>query len=390
MLLAALLAALAWPAYEKVRQSAHEAKLRQLDALKPAGPLSAEQKEAVKEFGERLARALTGGDVDKVATMVDFEAVADRALIPLGEGTDSAQTRKELIDGYRGKHGGLFAALLGNPVKYLRLGERDGFPAVRLRLMAREGTVNYVDVLVRVDEKGKVNVVDFFTFLFGTYATTESRNATLGIPGDDPARFEAMSKMATALRLGRGEDVVSQYQRLPAALKNERTFFMMYLRALTSLPTASAEVEKHYRQALADAPRLLGKESATDLLRVELHFLDGDFAGAEESLRHLEALVGPDPYLTQMRALMLLRQGKVDEAQRLEKEASAAEPDLPNLMDLRMMIYAAKKDYGALVNELRAYKTKNQMVISRQQLADPEYEAFLKSPEFATWESENR
>ena len=149
-------------------------------------------------------------------------------------------------------------------------------------------------------------------------------------------------------------------------------------------------MEKRYREAFSKAPALLGKDAAPDLLRVDLQFMDGDFAGAEESLRKMEAAVGRDAYLTHMRALMLLRLNKVDEAERLEREASKMEPELLSLVDLRLLIHAARKDFQALLNELREMKANRRIVVTREQLNEPAYEAFLKSAEFAKWEAENR
>ncbi|HYF34906.1 MAG TPA: hypothetical protein VD994_06395 [Prosthecobacter sp.] len=401
----AVLTAVTVPAYRTMKRKAQEAGERRLEAAKPKLPLSAPDKAAVDAFGARVARAVNEKDTAFLASVTDSEAMADRVFVPLGDGIDTQQAKRGFINGLQRNASGLFNNVMGSEVKFMSQGERDGFPTVRLRVMFESGAVSFIDLLVRLDRSRTVKAVDIFTFVFGSYATTEARNAmllmmtkdqssplrvALGMKDYDPVTTEALIKMSTALRLGRGEEIVSQYKGLSQALKNERMFFLIYLQGLTTLQSESDEMNDLYRAALMRAPELLGEESATDFLRVDLQFMDNDFAGAEESLRKTEDKVGRDAYLTQMRALMFLRLNKVDEAQRLEREARKMEPDLLSLVDLRLLIHAARKDYPALVNELRELKTARQVVITREQLTEPEYEEFLKSPEFANWEEENR
>jgi hypothetical protein len=186
------------------------------------------------------------------------------------------------------------------------------------------------------------------------------------------------------------EGVITQYQELPPKQQAERVFFRMYLQALMAFSEPSAEKAKLQREALANAERILGKESTSALTGLDLQMENGDFAGAENSLKATEALVGSDGYLTTLRGLVVLKQNKVAEAEQLRDEAATKEPDLDILANLRRLIYAAKKDYGSLVKDLQAYQAKSKRRLSRQDLEQqPELADFLKSPEFTQWEKGN-
>lgn len=63
---------------------------------------------------------------------------------------------------------------------------------------------------------------------------------------------------------------------------------------------------------------------------------------------------------------------------------------MAELVDLRLTVHLARKDFKALVNELRDFKRNFGQVLDRKALeGDAAYAEFLTTPEFAAWEKEN-
>ena len=73
----------------------------------------------------------------------------------------------------------------------------------------------------------------------------------------------------------------------------------------------------------------------------------------------------------------------------LADEVAKEDPSMAEVVDLRLAVYLARKDFKAVAAELRAFKRDFGHVLDRKALAnDPEYTEFLASPEFASWEKE--
>ncbi len=391
---------------EKARQLSEEQRAQEqqrLAALKPAAPLSEEQKAGLLAFGEALAAELSEGDMEAVARRIDVEAMTDRVFIPLGSAAQWVGARRGYMGAVGKMGGGLVQVPAGSDVKALRVLERDGSPAVMIRLLFPEGAMSFIDVLVRVDGE-KFEMIDVYNHVFGIMASEEARNGMLamipnagdaffsalfGKAGTSKAKIEALLEMKALINKGDLARAQEYYAGLPAAARKERLVFLQYLHALSNDPAASEETQDRYYQALVEAPEILGENGATELLRVDIEFMNGNYAETERLLERAEEKLGRDAYLTSLRATMMLHQENLAGARQLAKEAAGMEPDLINLVDLRLSIHAHAKDHAALLQELRDFKTQRDRVIPAEALEDEQFEAFRQSPEFEVWKAEN-
>lgn len=398
------LAALSVVAYRKVQNLAQEVQKQKWPALKPPGPLTAEQKKALEQFGNELAAALTARDSAKVKSLQDAEALATRVFESLPPGTPNvAEMRSGFIGGTQRRDGGWMWSAMSGEATFLRLRERHGFPAVLLRIKSEEGAVNYLDVIVRPEGAG-FRAVDMFNYIFATMVSEEARNvmaamiskpgnglaAILGIPNMDEEMLKHVNSINEATRTGNMTEVLRICNDLPPERKTQRLFFIMRLQALMALNANDDKLDSDYRAALRAAPEILGKDSTTDLLMVDLLFLEEDFKGAEKCLERVDAVVGGDPYLKFLQASTRLQMKDYQGALDLATVAQKEDPRMAELVDLRLTVHLARKDFKALVNELRDFKRNFGQVLDRKALeGDAAYAEFLTTPEFAAWEKEN-
>lgn len=405
VLLLAVLAALAVPAFQQLQKLAEETKAKQAKAAQPPPPLTAEQKEALQVFGDALAEALTDGDDAKVKSLLDPDGLADRVFDARTAGfPQAADMRKGFMNGAMKHPGGWLRNLMGNEVTALRVRERDGFPAVVLRLKPEDGGVNYVDIIAR-PQGGGFRAVDMFTYMYASYLSDEMRNlmatmlpdsgagkvaAWFGAANFDNEMIDRLKSGGELMKSGDFAGALRLCDGLPQKYRTHRMFFMLRMQALMALNgTEDGKHDAAYREALRSAPDILGKDSTTDLLLIDLHFLDNNLAEAEASILRVQKVIGGDPYLKVLQANTRRMMRDYEGALKLANEAQQEEPDLYDAVDARLTIRVEQKDYPALVEELRAFKRGSGVVLDRKSLEDDaQFKEFLASPEFAAWEKE--
>lgn len=403
VVLGAVLAALAIPAYQRIQQMAQEMKNKQTPALQPPPPLNEGQKQGLMVFGNELAEALSEKDAAKVMAMQDSEEFCTRVFEKIPTGIPNvADMRRGFMNGIKKREGGWLWSAMSGDVHFLRLRERVGYPAVLLRIKTPEGAVSYVDALVR-PEGESFRVVDMFNYIFASTASEESRNvlavmlsksaggglaALLGTQQLDEKNADILVSINEATRAGNMVEVLRICDGLPPELKTQRSFFIFRLQALMAV-NSTGKYDQQYKEALRAAPGILGEDSTTDLLMVDLLFMDNDFKGADDCLKRLDDIIGGDPYLKFLRGGAHLQMKDYAGVLALADAAAKEDPTMAEVVDLRIGVHLARKDYKALVDELRAFKRTFGAVMDRKALADdPQHADFLKSPEFAGWEKE--
>jgi tetratricopeptide (TPR) repeat protein len=300
--------------------------------------------------------------------------------------------------------GGWLRNVMGNKIKALRVHERGGFPAVLLRLMPEDGGVNYVDIIARPHGSG-FRAVDMFTYMYASHLSDETRSlmatmlpdsgagklaAWLGAASFDNEMIDRLKKGSELMQSGDFAGVLRLCDSLPEKHRAHRMFFMLRMQALMALNgTEDGKHDAAYREALRSAPDILGKDSTTDLLLIDLHFLDNNLAEAEASIRRVQKVIGGDPYLKVLQANTRRMMKDYEGALKLANEAQQEEPDLYDAVDARLTIRVEQKNFPALVEELRSFKRTSGVVLDRKSFVeDEQFKEFLASPEFAAWEKE--
>ena len=282
-------------------------------------------------------------------------------------------------------------------MKLLRFHQRDGFPSLTMRVLPTGGGVNYIDLLVK-PQGDTFKVVDMFGYLFGSYSSTDARQAmvlmleqdssllskALGIKGGDRKSMDLLLNMFRQMSNNDPRSVQNTYEKLPDAVKKSRTAFVANLQALQALQNEPIYAEI-YAHVLEIAPSVLGKESATDLLLVDLYSMRKDFDGVQKCIENVLKAVGEDAYLHNLSGMAAIQAGDFKKAAESLAAAKKIEPSLTSLVDLDLQVKAAAGDFAGVVAELRRFAKVTGAKLKPAMLSEPVYDKFRQSPEFAEW-----
>jgi|GEM_PF-6837497 len=375
-----------------------------LTRLKPPPPLTTEQQAALERFGPELARAIRLQDARKLTLLLDDEALAGRVFEKLPKAFEVPGSRTTLSNNLRRGAGRWLLELTGGSAEYVRCHVREGFPAVVLR--TGRGQIGYADILVRPDGDGFKVVDGFNRLLAWTVSDDLCYNLARGVPVPGEAALDAlpgvtptMSPAARrelpgllhAMGLIRAEDLLFYLDGLPREVDREPLFLRQRLRALLPLALAGKlEHIKDCKTVLLAAPAVLGADCTADAALASLLRLENDWSGVEDCLKRLMVAVGGDPHLTYLRAENFLTMARHADALALLNELDRGAAKTEKTASLRIRVHLYRKDYPALVQDLRAYKQNFGVTLGRQNyFRDLDSHEFLASPEFAAWEKES-
>ena len=389
-----IIAAMAVPVFNRVQEKA-KAVAAAAAARPKLPPLTAAQKASATKFGRLLVVAINSRSEASLEEMTDLETFADRTLAGL-YGPESS-FRTGYLKGLKKNKGGLMAQMLGTRPKLLRVTERDGYPALTVRLTTDRGGVNYVDFLIRPAGES-FKVVDIFTYLYGMMGSEDSRQAivllqnqnpglaalVLGLKTASKADGEALLSFMTNLKKHDYKTDVKAYEALPPALRRSRTAYIAYLTTLQHL-IDQPDYDKAYQTALESATDILGPDSATDLLLFDLNLMKKNYKAAQQGIARVLLKVGDDAKLYQMEGVAAIRAHDLEAAERCLAAGEKLEPDLVDLVDLHLQVAAMKGDFAGVVAELRRFTAVNRVSIKPEALKEEVYAEFKKSPEFAAW-----
>ena len=373
--------------------------------LAAAPKLTEEMKPKLMEFAEDLISEISNGDMAAVNTFCDYEALAARVFegVEAG-GLTGIQLRQGFLSSIEKQ--GYFSEIADADLRPLRVIERDGFPAVTLRILPSSGGVNYIDLLIWQNEDA-FKVIDMHTYLYGSLSSTDTRDMLaavladsdqqafakiLGISGENVKELvAAVQTLNEKAKAGDQEGLVEAYRGFPVEVQKLRLPFMRYLTALQQLNSAGAN-EDHaaaYREAIQKAPTVFGTDATTDLLLVDELLLRESYDAAIETVNRVDETIGGDPYLHVLRGWIFFQKGQMADVMRCIALADQEEPELVAVVDLKLSYHAKTQDYAALVQELKDFKVRFGTRLGRAELSqEAQYEEFLKSDEFAAYEKQ--
>lgn len=354
----------------------------------------------MKAFGDELAELINTQQLEAANDLTDVRALEGRVF----DSMDLPAGFQEARSGFRTgvESTGLLTQVANGQLSCLKAHQRDGHAAVLMRVLPNDGGVNYIDLLLR-REGDSYRVVDIFNYLFGSHVSSEARQAMstilqdtnlvgkiLGVPSaDSQAQMKAIQSQMNKMRSGDYQGSVEDYRGLPEKTQETRVAFVTYLQCLQMLQSTDAALEEEYLRALERAPGIL-KDSATELLALDMRILRKDWPAVYEGLERIRTTVADDPYLTLLKGNVQILEGDIAGAERSAEEVAAREPELVPLIDLRLAVHCARKDHAAVVLELRGLKERFGSVLLAEDLTEPQYEAFLASPEYKAWEEEHQ
>lgn len=392
--LVAIAAAIAVPAYTMARKKALEAK----HPLPVVAPLTEAGKERAMQFARKVSTALNEGDKGTISAFMDFDVITERSFA----GMDVAPgTKEEFKQSFGQKSGGLLAQVLEARPKArpLRVHTRDGYPAATLRLRMPGGGVSYVDLLLLPDGDS-FKILDLFTYTFANYSTEEARHAMmmvqslgsdtlsrwLGVKLKDRKTAEQLVSLSRLAAEKNSKALLRVHEQLPPELQRQRSVFILKVQALMALQGgAEPQYEAPYLEALESARGILGEGSAIDLLLLDLYFLKKDYAAAQNCARNGLKAVGPDAYLYLLQGFSAVRAKDLEGAAACLKSAEEIEPEMNDLVDLRLQLRAVRGDFASVVAEVNKFSKAVGVAFTPDIFGDELYAGFRESPEYAAW-----
>jgi|APTNR8051073442_1049403.scaffolds.fasta_scaffold08101_2 hypothetical protein len=399
LVLIAILASLAVPIYNRVRERAAELSdtQRQKRTKELAVPLTPEEKTQAEAFAARLLKAIEEEDLAGVKTAVDYTELTEEVFAGLNS---TPEMKRGFINGVEKAAGGLFSGVLGQQGHFVRHHTREGIPVVTLRFVGEGSGASYTDLFLKRDGAGSFKCVDLYNYLFGTQVTTESRRAVammlnsdsstlskiLGLPLKvDQHIVKAFTDVTQSFNAGDHNAVIRRYETMQPELQDLAFLYAMYVQSLQTACSTDPGLNDKYTAALGKARGILGNDVTIDLLLVDMHFLKGDMKAARADVEASLRSVGDDSYLFHLLGLMCIRTNDLPGAEAALGKAEKIEPDLIDLIDLRMMILAMQKNYPGLVKTMNDFAAETGAILTPDILAETVYDDFKKSPEFAQW-----
>jgi hypothetical protein len=364
-----------------------------------AKPTDAEVEQAANE----LIESIESGDVNKFNSIVDWSAVFAQA-------TGGIDVPAEWKSGFeRGflkgldKPGGLFERMnamekSGGTITLLRVHEVDGRPRALVRAIDSDQGVDYLDFEMARRPSGKVRAIDVYVFISGErltkmirgfylpLAANQSRSVVEKLLKSESDMVKAVSKLkslADAVREEKPQEALAIYNALPPGAKKEKSVMLLRLQAAQAMNDDSV-----YLAAMDDLAKTFPNDPCVELTSVDSFVIRKDYVKALAAIDRLENSVGGDPYLSVIRARILVEEGKPDDAAKMAQKAVEAEPSLPDTHFCRLQVANGQKKYADMVKYLREYKDMFDDALEEID-SEPEFAGFAGSSEYKEYRAKS-
>ncbi len=353
-----------------------------------------------REYAQAMVRAVAAGDQTAVNALIDWDAIleAGRAGIAMTDKNHAAYLRA--MRGSLLGNAGLASQLIrnsqaGGKFDYRRTEEKQKRRVILFRFIGppSHGGINYFEFPVAHGPDDKIRAVDFYSYITGELATDTIHRLQLPIAASLSRTFleklmtheqdyirdtSKITSITGAINQGKMKLALAQMKELRPGTKREKTVLLMRLRA------ARVADQKDYVETIKEFRTRFPHDACLDLLLIDYHAINKDFAEAIECLNRLENAVGSDPYLTYIRATFVSERSDRAEARRLADQAIDREPSLqrPYLFLLRLSL-EDKRDDDTLALLKKLHGTLN--VGFGDLTTRPEFAGFVKSPQHAQW-----
>ncbi len=291
--------------------------------------------EEATTFAKTLEETLDTCNGAKLKALVDVEAAMRRAIrkstIPKGQ---QEVVLKGMLRG--AQNGNVLSQLCGTGeenaiARFVRLRERDQRKSALFRLSSSEG-INYVEFYLGKSKDDRVIADNFYAYLSGT-DLVETFRAPLDALIETPSAAQSFGEVLTTLDSDpkRG---LARMASLPPSLRNVK---MLQVAAVV----AAIQVdEATYANAISTYEKLFPNDPSLDLITIDGLVMAKKFTEALASIDRFEAALGGDPYLNQLRAGILIEQGK--DFGKAAKHAAQAIESEPTDTDSYYLLLAAE------------------------------------------------
>jgi hypothetical protein len=348
-------------------------------------------------FGTELESAVAAGDQAKTAELFNLSGIFYKSVSDFaGSPEFHAQLRRHaeedarrdpavplLVEGVR----------RGGQVKLLRVHVVDGRPRALVRYIGPRGGVEYLDFLPIHRPNGGVVAEDVYSASNGELQTQSLRRIKLkvaaelkqGPPGHPPSSAKVwvphvpkLNAMMQASRDRKYAQAVATYRSLPEEIRADKTMSLYYLW------DAEAVSDTEFLLGLEWFRRQFPGDPGLAFQDVDYYCLTRNFNEALRAIDRAEKAIGGDPYLNALRAKLLVKGWRHQEARVMADKAIAEEPGLTHGYWGRIDVAVAETHHADTLKWLqKLVENTGQTVGDLRQ--DPDFVVFVRSPEYQEW-----
>ncbi len=367
---------------------------RRHDASRAPKAVVVPSEEECVEFGRRAERAINSGRIEEIESLFAPEQLCDRAAeglrLPASELMDfrtgyAAAVRREGVADLR----------VAKSVRFLRVEQKGGDRWVWLRVLSAGDRLNYLGLACMHREDGGIGWFDLFNYSLGeATSATMRRNALPALSAHERQLRERLSrsdcvfldnfpkieKVHQLCRRGSWAEALRVLKELPAELRGERLVLSMMVVVASNLDEARFldAVDEWYSQRPGDP--------ALDLVGLDAALMRRDYLQAQRHIAGLQELFGEDPYLSYMKARVLLLDDDLDEARTSAQWAIDHESELKPAYEVLLRVEVAARNHAAVGRLLEMMESRFPEEDQYARIsADRMFERFLFSADCQQW-----
>lgn len=354
-------------------------------------------------FAESMEGAVKNSDLKVLNNIIDWDQIIDTAtagesspVLDRARATFKVGFTKAVKQGDPGTFGEQLIrnSKEGGSLKFLRLSQVDNQPIAVFRLKnAKQGGANYHQYFLKRSADGLVRAHDFYVFLSAERISETVRRIWLPLSVEasktliekftkpaDPimTQLQSLQTMQRMIANGQGELALNEYRKLPEKAQREKLFLIFRLQAAQQI----SEVE--YGAAIDDFRKHHPGDMALDFILIDGYALQKNFEKSLECIDRTNKSVGGDAFLLTLRANVLARLDRFEEAQAAVSEAMKQEPDLLDAYLSGLGVSLLQKNYADTARFLNMIERDlGQPIVDITKI--PDYAEFVKSPEYKKW-----
>lgn len=347
----------------------------------------------------QVVDAVRKADTERTLDLVDFAAVV-RAGTTGGPEDLREKFLGDMTVALHVRGGVLYQVIesvsTGAHFGLLRVLVRDGSPCARFRLASLDGGINYFDLKMERDARGKVRGVDMYGHTTGEWMSASTGRLFLPYVRDQrKSAFEKLlvgreewvngiqriKEIVDLERAGHPDKALEEFARLPDVVRRSKECMVIRVRI------AGQVDEKKLEEAIREYMVAYPNDPGSQLVAMTGHLVAGRNEQALSCVDALDKLVGGDPYLDIFRAYLHLRSGKLDKVRPLARAALEKDPDWEDAYWVLLDVALREKKFGEVARLLNAVQGRFGYDLSGVDEA-PEYSEFVESPEYKAWVEE--
>ena len=338
-------------------------------------------------FAQELATATLPCDNEKLASMIDGDAIAAR----MQRSAKSKMTELG-ISHFKDPHS-IARILCGwqqnvDAYRMLHMGKRDGAPAPIMRRLARAPRNNVAivgyDQLVLEKQDKDIKLVDVYSYTQGEMLSAllvggMDAMSDQGLDGTMDSA-SALKKSRELQKEGKFPEALALIDSLPKQVHDSRMVQMSRLHVADQISLDA------YKQALDELSKLFPNDPSVALVDVDGAFLRHDYTKALADIDTIDTAIGGDPFQDAIRASVYLQRdepGDYDKAAAAVEHAIKTEPTLAKGWLSRVDVSVRRKDYKLAVETMQHLRDAFGIKLDENKLReDPHYAEFLTSDEY--------